>query len=145
MVEQRTENPRVGGSIPPLGTIFRRYRPETSKKYWKNTDAVRRIFRQALESAGLPYYNPHSLRKTLAQLGERICPNPEAFKAWSQNLGHEQVLTTFTSYGSVSSYRQGEIMESLRAAGKNSGRGTDGPLDAETIQRVLDHLKRTAA
>ena len=22
MVEQRTENPRVGGSIPPLGTIF---------------------------------------------------------------------------------------------------------------------------
>lgn len=21
-VEQRTENPRVGGSIPPLGTIF---------------------------------------------------------------------------------------------------------------------------
>ena len=22
MVEQRTENPRVGGSIPPLGTIY---------------------------------------------------------------------------------------------------------------------------
>ena len=22
LVEQRTENPRVGGSIPPLGTIF---------------------------------------------------------------------------------------------------------------------------
>ena len=23
MVEQRTENPRVGGSIPPLGTTFK--------------------------------------------------------------------------------------------------------------------------
>ena len=23
LVEQRTENPRVGGSIPPLGTTFR--------------------------------------------------------------------------------------------------------------------------
>jgi hypothetical protein len=25
LVEQRTENPRVGGSIPPLGTIFSQY------------------------------------------------------------------------------------------------------------------------
>ena len=35
------------------------------------------------------------------------------FKAWSQNLGHEEVLTTFTSYGSVGSRRQGEIIREL--------------------------------
>ena len=52
-------------------------------------------------------------KKTLAQLGERICKTPEQFKAWSQNLGHEKVLTTFTSYGEVASPRQAEIIRAL--------------------------------
>jgi hypothetical protein len=30
----------------------------------------------------------HSLRSTLAQVGEQRCQTPEEFKAWSQNLGH---------------------------------------------------------
>ncbi len=54
------------------------------------------IFREAFERAGLPYFNPHSLRKTLGRLGEQLCKSPEEFKAWSQNLGHEKVLTTLT-------------------------------------------------
>jgi len=61
----------------------------------------------------VPYFNPHSFRKTLAQLGEGVCKSPEQFKAWSQNLGHENVLTTFTSYGEVGCQRQGEIMRDL--------------------------------
>lgn len=80
---------------------------------WSNATPIRRIFREAFTSAGLPYFNPHSFRKTLAQLGERICPTPEAFKAWSQNLGHESVLTTFSSYGQVSQMRQAEIIREL--------------------------------
>jgi hypothetical protein len=35
---------------------------------------------------------------------------PEEMKAWSQNLGHEDVLTTFTSYGTVHVLRQGELI-----------------------------------
>jgi hypothetical protein len=35
------------------------------------------------------------------------------FKAWSQNLGHEKVLTTFISYGEVTCQRQGEIIRNL--------------------------------
>ncbi len=31
-------------------------------------------------------------------------------KAWSQNLGHEGVLTIFMSYGQVSMSRQGDII-----------------------------------
>ena len=38
---------------------------------------------------------------------------PEAFKAWSQNLGHDKVLTTFLSYGQVESPRQAEIIRGL--------------------------------
>jgi hypothetical protein len=42
-----------------------------------------------------------------------ICQTPEAFKSWSQNLGHDKVLTTFLSYGQVESARQGEIIRGL--------------------------------
>jgi hypothetical protein len=46
-------------------------------------------------------------------VGEEVCQSPEEFKAWSQNLGHEGVLTTFMSYGSVACERQGEIIRGL--------------------------------
>ncbi len=64
-------------------------------------------------SAGLPYFNPHSFRNTLVQLGQEVCKTPEQFKAWSQNLLHEKVLTTFLSYGEVACQRQGEIIREL--------------------------------
>ena len=80
---------------------------------WTTAEPIRKIFRRAFETAGLPYFNPHSFRKTLARLGERLCKTPEEFKAWSQNLGHEQVSTTLTSYGAVPRHRQGEIILAL--------------------------------
>jgi integrase len=83
------------------------------RKAWSGTTPIRAIFRKAFACAGLPYFNPHSLRKTLAQLGERLCKTPEEFKAWSQNLGHDGVLTTFSSYGTVAATRQAEIIRSL--------------------------------
>jgi integrase/recombinase XerD len=83
------------------------------RKHWSNATAIRKIFCEAFQAAGLPYFNPHSLRNTLVQLGETLCKSPEEFKAWSQNLGHEQVLTTFCSYGQVASVRQGEIIRDL--------------------------------
>ncbi|HEY3029741.1 MAG TPA: hypothetical protein VGJ68_06115, partial [Bradyrhizobium sp.] len=80
---------------------------------WSSAAPVREIFREAFTRAGLPYFNPHSFRNTLAQLGERFCANAEAFKSWSQNFGHEGVLTTFTSYGAVEPARQAEIIRSM--------------------------------
>jgi hypothetical protein len=46
-------------------------------------------------------------------MGQELCKTPEQFKAWSQNLGHEKVLTTFLSYGGVTCQRQGEIIRQL--------------------------------
>lgn len=84
------------------------------REHWSNATPIRQIFRKAFEAAGLPYFNPHSLRSTLVALGQKLCPGPEAFKAWSQNLGHEGVLTTFYSYGAVAPDRQAEIISSLQ-------------------------------
>lgn len=84
------------------------------RECWSTAQPMREIFREAFERAGLPAFNPHSFRNTLAQLGERVCMNAEAFKAWSQNLGHESVLTTLTSYGAVAPVRQAELLRELR-------------------------------
>lgn len=83
------------------------------RKHWSNAAAIRKIFRESFHAAGLDYFNPHSLRDTLVQLGQKLCKTPEEFKAWSLSLGHEGVLTTFVSYGPVDSGRQAEIMRNL--------------------------------
>jgi integrase len=85
------------------------------RKRWNTAAPIRSIFKNAFALAGLPYFNPHSFRKTLALLGGQICKSPEEYKAWSQNLGHENVLTTFSSYGDVGRHRQAEIIRSLAA------------------------------
>ena len=83
------------------------------RTHWSSAAPIRGIFREAFADARVPYFNPHSFRNTLVRLGETRCQTPEDFKAWSQNLGHEGVLTTFYSYGEVSNRRQGEIIRGL--------------------------------
>jgi integrase len=80
---------------------------------WANAEPIRKIFRQAFAQVGLPYFNPHSFRDTLVQFGKKLCRTPEEFEAWSKNLGHEQMLTTFRSYGSIDPTRQGELIKSI--------------------------------
>ena len=83
------------------------------EEHWSNANPIRKIFAQAFALAGLPYFNPHSFRNTLVRLGEKLCQTPEEFKAWSQNLGHESVLTSFYSYGDVPDYKQAELLRKL--------------------------------
>lgn len=83
------------------------------RRHWSSSGPIRGVFKDAFAAAGLHYFNPHSFRKTLALLGGQVCKTPEEYKAWSQNLGHESVLTTFSSYGDVSQHRQAEIIRGL--------------------------------
>ncbi|MGB8029566.1 MAG: site-specific integrase [Terracidiphilus sp.] len=105
------------------------------RQHWSTASPIRALFREAFEQAGLPYFHPHSIRKTLARLGEEVCNSPEEFKAWSQNLGHEQVLTTFLSYGSVATDRQGAIIRGLGAGRQSNQPGADDI--AEAVVRRL--------
>jgi integrase len=106
-----------------------------SRQHWSNATPIRTIFKEAFAAAGLPYANPHSFRKTLAQLGERLCRTPEEFKAWSQNLGHEQVLTTFSSYGQVAADRQANLIRRI-----GSRPGSEDP-KGEMIERAIQLLQ----
>ena len=112
---------------------------------WKNAAAIRRILKAAFARAGLPYANPHSFRNTLAVLGERLCVTAEDFKAWSQNLGHEHVLTTFTSYGAVRAHTQAEIFDRLRARQEGGGTADMQGLDDEAMIALLAARLRSKA
>jgi integrase/recombinase XerD len=108
------------------------------RKCWANATPIRKIFRAAFENAGLPYFNPHSFRKTLALLGQEVCQTPEEFKAWSQNLGHESVMTTFSSYGQVHDRRQAEIIRSL---GKEKADGEGNTALVQEIAKLVSRHK----
>jgi len=106
-----------------------------SRTHWSTATPIRTIFRNAFTAAGLPYFNPHSFRNTLVRFGEKVCQTPEQFKAWSQNLGHEKVLTTFLSYGEVACQRQGEIIHNL--AKPQEAKQTDADEIAKAVIKQL--------
>lgn len=101
------------------------------RKHWSSASPIRQIFKEAFAAAGHAYFNPHSFRKTLALLGGRICRTPEEYKAWSQNLGHDHVMTTFSSYGDVGSYRQAEIIRAF------SERGEEAVINLKTAKALM--------
>ncbi len=43
------------------------------RKQWSNAGPMRTIFKEGFAAAGLPYFNPHCFRKTLALLGGQVC------------------------------------------------------------------------
>jgi integrase/recombinase XerD len=40
-----------------------------SKEHWANAQPVRKIFKKAFQAVGLPYFNPHLVRKTICKWG----------------------------------------------------------------------------
>lgn len=109
---------------------------------WADAGKIRQIFKEAFEAAGLPYCNPHSFRKTLAILGQKECATAEELKAWSQNLGHDDMLVTLTSYGTIPAHRQAELIRKPRRP--PGGLAPEGEPPQEVIKWVLDHVQRKA-
>ena len=103
-----------------------------AREHWSGTGAIRTIYKDAFAAAGLPYYNPHCFRHALARLGEQICPTIESFKAWSQNIGHEKMLTTLTNYGTVPAAKQAELIRGL-----GQGPRASEALDTEQLLAAL--------
>lgn len=107
-----------------------------AREHWSGTGAIRTIYKEAFAAAGLPYYNPHCFRHALARLGEQICPTIEAFKAWSQNIGHEKMLTTLTNYGTVPADKQAAL---IRGLGEKSADKEDTELAEMIAELVRNH------
>jgi integrase len=101
---------------------------------WTSSGPIRDVFRRAFAAAGLPYFNPHSFRNMLVRHAMALGLGPEELKAWSQNLGHSDVLTTFTSYGALPEHRQGELIRARTATPKKPD------LDEDHLDDILNAL-----
>lgn len=99
---------------------------------WATTSRIRDIFKRAFAGADLPYFNPHSFRDMLVRHAMQLNLPALQLKAWSQNLGHSDLLTTLTSYGAVPVHQQGDL---IRAAGQVHP-GDDWTKDAD-VQAML--------
>ena len=84
-----------------------------SRDTYSNAGKLRSVIKDAFTIAGLPAFGPHSFRKTLGLLANEHCKTPEQFKAWSMNLGHENIATTLSAYCPVSPSRQGELIKGM--------------------------------
>jgi integrase/recombinase XerD len=101
---------------------------------WRTSAPIRAIFRRAFKAAGVPYFNPHSLRHALTRHGQTICVTLEDHKAFSQNLGHSSIKTTEMHYGELPAERQGQL---IRTLGK---RGTADPAALSLARELLERL-----
>lgn len=84
-----------------------------AREGFANAAKLNMIIRGAFSAVQMPEYTPHSFRKTLGHLGSELCKGPEEFKAWSMNLGHENVATTINSYLPVTTERQMELIRGM--------------------------------
>ena len=84
-----------------------------SRDNYANAGPIRDAIKAAFVAAGLHAFGPHSFRKTLGILANDHCKTPEQFKAWSMNLGHENIATTLSAYCPVSPGRQGELIRGM--------------------------------
>jgi integrase/recombinase XerD len=84
-----------------------------SRDTYANASKIRAVIKDAFSAAGLPPFVPHSFRKTLGILANTHCSTPEQFKAWSLNMGHENIATTLSAYCPVSPARQGELIRGM--------------------------------
>ncbi|MEO7602481.1 MAG: tyrosine-type recombinase/integrase [Sphingomicrobium sp.] len=121
----------ANGSFIPAGLL---------RTNWRTSQPITAVFRRAFEAAGLPYFNPHSFRDMLVRHAMTLGLSAEAMKAWSQNLGHADVLTTFTSYGNVPAHRQGELIRDLGGSWNANGLADDPEVIA-----LLAAIKRKTA
>lgn len=100
------------GGFVPIGIL---------REGWTSGDRARDIIQGAFSAIGLPKFHPHSIRHALIRHATTLDLTPEEMKAWSQNLGHTDVLTTFLSYGQVPTHRQGELIHAARAPRIDAG------------------------
>jgi len=107
---------------------------EVEPAYWTNAGSMRKVFKKRFEAAGLKYFPPHTFRHLTKALAFKGCKNGEELHAVSQNFGHENLGTTFGSYGNFPSKKLNEIISNIDYSGKKNC------LTDEQKKKILDIL-----
>lgn len=81
--------------------------------FWQSPNSMRTIFKERFKAAGIDYFSPHTFRHLAVSLATQKCKNAEEFKAVSQNFGHEDVGTTFQTYGTLGNNKVGDLVTAM--------------------------------
>ncbi|MEX0955509.1 MAG: hypothetical protein WDZ83_09890 [Rhizobiaceae bacterium] len=95
---------------------------------WGTGNSVRRAFQKSCRAAGLPYFNPHSVRHLLAELANQMCRSERERAAWSHNFGHESLGITRSHYAKMTDEIRDEILSQLATKPSN---------DVEELEMML--------
>lgn len=104
-----------------------------SREHWANATPIRTIFKNAFLAAELPAFTPHKFRDMIVSEAYRRKLSIDELKAWSQNLGHEGMLTTLTSYGKIPTEVQGRLV-------RNSIKSPQ--VRQDSIDQIISQLQR---
>ena len=135
--------PATEREFGPAKTVYSK--DTVTREFWANTDSARAIFRKRCLNAELPYFHPHSFRHLVVSVLSKTRLTEEEKRAISRNLGHENVGTTFGSYGygAMSDERAVEIVQELKTNQNAASNGT-GPINAddlEVVERLLTQIR----
>jgi integrase/recombinase XerD len=111
-----------------------------SDDFWSSSGGARKIFEKRCINAGVPYFHPHSFRHLIVAMMSKTRLTEEEKKAVSLNLGHDNVGTTFGSYGygGMSSLDAMNIVKKITTADKEESIS----ISSEEKDALLKLLKR---
>lgn len=104
---------------------------------------IRIMFEKRCNDAGVPYYNPHSFRHLIVHILSTTRLTEEEKRAISLNLGHENVGTTFGSYGygSMSPHDAVKIVQRITASNQSDGQSVNiSPEERAVLEKLLKRL-----
>lgn len=105
-----------------------------SNEHWANAQPIRNIFKTTFNAVDLPYFNPHLIRNTICLWVQKHGSQHE-YKALSQNIGHEDAMTTYNSYSRLSQDEQLEVVAGI-------GKGDADLLGVSTEALMVEFARR---
>ncbi|MEI6880988.1 MAG: site-specific integrase [Bacteroidota bacterium] len=112
-------------------------------KFLKDSTSLRKIFEKRFRQVGLKYHHPHTFRHFWVKEISKLPITEEEKKALSQNLGHENVGTTFGSYGygQIEENRQIEIIRNIDFEGRK--KEVKVSLSQEELRQLAQYIKES--
>ncbi len=114
-----------------------------TKKSWCDSGGARKIFVKRCADAKVSYFNPHSFRHLIVHMMSEIRLTEKEKRAISLCLGHENVGTTFGSYGygNISDKDATKIVREIQTGQDSNGSVTLSSEEKESLDNLLKKLK----
>lgn len=105
-----------------------------SRSFWADAGPMRKIFKNRSEQTKIEYFPPHKFRHFIIDEAKKHISSMEQLKAVSQNLGHENITTTF-GYGMIDEYRVNKLVSQIDFSGLPGNRREED--QAERVAELL--------